>query len=271
MKYFRLRLVTVLPLLVVLAVHAADQPVFDVHIHYSHDVWDKLSPKEAIAKLREIGITRAMVSSSGNEGTLRLYREAPDMIIPVLRPYHERDDIDTWMADDRVLPYLEKQLAKHKYAAIGEFHLWNFQADDPIPRGLVQLAREHNLIMHAHIDANGLKRLFNQDPDARILWAHAGFEDAPVVRKMMEHYDNLWADLSYRYEVFENGEFGPDWKDLLVDYSDRFMLGVDPYTPETWLEMKKVMNWYDSMFDELPPEVAEKIRYKNAERVIKWK
>jgi hypothetical protein len=244
--------------------------VFDVHIHYSHDVWDKISPKEAIAKLREIGITRAMVSSSSDEGTQMLYRAAPEMIVPALRPYRTRDELDTWMGDESVLPYLEQRLAKYRYAAIGEFHLTNFEADLPVPRGLVQLARKHKLMLHAHIDAEGLKRLFNQDPDARILWAHAGFEDAAVVRRMLERYDNLWADLSFRYDAFPDTKFLPQWKELLIDHSDRFMLGVDPYTPLRWLKMGEVMGWYDRMFAKLPPEVAEKIRHKNARRVIKW-
>ena len=50
---------------------AADLPVFDAHIHYSHDAWENLPPKAAIDVLRKAGIRRALVSSSGDEGTQR--------------------------------------------------------------------------------------------------------------------------------------------------------------------------------------------------------
>ncbi|MDZ7803257.1 hypothetical protein [Thiohalophilus sp.] len=107
----------------------AKQPVFDVHIHYSHDVWDKLPPHAAIARLHAAGISRAMVSSSGDMGTRRLYNAAPDRVIPSLRPYRMRGDLNSWMHDPSVIPYLEQKLAEHPYAAIGEFHLEGEQAD----------------------------------------------------------------------------------------------------------------------------------------------
>ena len=61
-------------------------PLFDAHIHYSHDAWDILSPAEAVATLRRAGVTRAFVSSSSDEGTQRLLAAAPDLVVPVLRP-----------------------------------------------------------------------------------------------------------------------------------------------------------------------------------------
>jgi len=74
-----------------------DLPVFDAHIHYSQDVWDAISPQDAIRRLREVGITRALVSSSGDDGTQRLYQTAPEFVIPVLRPYRKRGTLKTWM------------------------------------------------------------------------------------------------------------------------------------------------------------------------------
>jgi hypothetical protein len=67
---------------------AADQnrPIVDAHIHYSHDTWDVLPPPEAIKVLRQAGVKKAFVSSSSDDGTQMLYRAAPDLIVPVLRP-----------------------------------------------------------------------------------------------------------------------------------------------------------------------------------------
>ncbi|MDH5538784.1 MAG: hypothetical protein OEY03_05205, partial [Rhizobacter sp.] len=54
-----------------LAVGAAELPIFDAHVHYSHDAVELTSPKEAAALLRKAGLKSALVSSSGDEGTQR--------------------------------------------------------------------------------------------------------------------------------------------------------------------------------------------------------
>ena len=41
---------------------AADiMPLVDAHLHYSHDAWDDLPPKDAIAVLRRAGLQKAFV------------------------------------------------------------------------------------------------------------------------------------------------------------------------------------------------------------------
>ena len=101
------------------AVAAAELPIFDAHVHYSHDAWETLPPRDAIALLRKAGLKRALVSSSGDDGQQRLLAEAPDLILPSLRPYRTRGEIATWVRDASVLPYLEERLRKYRYVAIG--------------------------------------------------------------------------------------------------------------------------------------------------------
>src|SRR5918994_4987943 len=82
---------------------AAELRIFDAHIHYSHDAWSVVPPKEAVAILRKAGVKRALVSSSDDEGTQKLLAEAPDLIIPELRPYRLRADVGTWVRDPAIL------------------------------------------------------------------------------------------------------------------------------------------------------------------------
>ena len=99
--------------------HAADIPIFDAHVHYSHDAWDNLPPPDAIAILRKAGLQRALVSSSGDEGTQRLVQTAPELVIPSLRPYRKRGDVATWVRDDTVTAFLEERLAgRQTYARL---------------------------------------------------------------------------------------------------------------------------------------------------------
>ena len=269
----RLKLIVVLLFGLVSSINAESfqsqgQPIFDAHIHYSQDVWDAISPQDAIRRLREAGITRALVSSSGDDGTQRLYQAAPEFVIPVLRPYRKRGSLKTWMHDESVIPYLKERLAKYRYVAIGEFHIDNEQANLPVIRQLVQLAKQHNLMLHVHSDAEAISYIFEQDPDAKILWAHGGFEYAYVIRDMFDKHENLWADLSYRQDIFNNNHFLQDWQALLIDHADRFMLGIDTYTPQRWLRVEVVMRWQRQLLNALPKKVASKIGHENGERVI---
>src|SRR3970040_1143530 len=96
------------------APQGADLPIFDAHLHYSHDAWDVVPPKAAIAILRQAGLKRALISSSGDDGQQRLYAEAPELVIPELRPYRSRGDTGTWFRDDSVIPHLEERLRKSR-------------------------------------------------------------------------------------------------------------------------------------------------------------
>ncbi len=111
----------------------AQLPIFDAHLHYSHDAWELVPVPEAIAILRKAGLKRALISSANDEGQQRLYQAAPDLVVPELRPYRTLSDVGTWFKDPSVIPYLEGRLSKYKYAAIGEFHLYGADADLPVP------------------------------------------------------------------------------------------------------------------------------------------
>jgi len=247
---------------------AVELPIFDAHIHYSHDAWDLVSPQQAVSTLRRAGVVRALVSSSGDDGTQKLHREAPDLILPSLRPYRARGELYSWMRDPRVIPYLQERLKTYRYVAIGEYHIYGEEADLPVVRQVIQLARSHGLFMHIHSDADAVDRVFGQDPDARVLWAHAGFEPPSRVRAMMQRYPRLWADLSMRSDIAFAGRVEPEWRAMFLDFPDRFMIGTDTYEPELWDAIGSHMQWVRAWLRDLPGHVAEQIAFRNAEQVL---
>ncbi len=247
---------------------AAELPIFDAHVHYSHDAVEALPPKEAAALLKRAGVKRALVSSSNDDGTQKLLAEAPDIVIPELRPYRTRADTAGWTRDPGIVAYVEERLAKYRYVAIGEFHLYGADADLPVPRRLVELARKHGLMLHAHSDADAVERLYAQWPEARILWAHAGFERPEKVREMLVRYPTLVADLAFRTDHASGGKPAPEWRALFIEFPDRFMVGTDTYVPERWHFVPEHARWSREWLADLPPEVAEKIAWKNGERVF---
>ncbi|MEW6688410.1 MAG: amidohydrolase family protein [Pseudomonadota bacterium] len=247
---------------------SAELPIFDAHLHYSHDAWEVVPPAQAIAILRRAGLKRALISSSGDDGQQRLYAAAPDLVIPELRPYRSRGEIGTWFRDESVIPYLEERLAKYRYAGIGEFHLYGADADLPVPRRVVELARERKLFLHAHSDADAVQRLFRQWPQARILWAHAGFERPEKVREMLRKHANLWCDLAFRTDHASDGKVDPAWRAAFLEFPGRFLVGTDSFTPERWHYIGEHAAWSRRWLADLPPEVAERIAWKNGEALF---
>jgi hypothetical protein len=71
-------------------------PVFDTHVHYSQEAWQPFSPGAILDKLTAAGVARALVSSTPDDGTLKLYRADRERIVPILRPYRDRGDMDGW-------------------------------------------------------------------------------------------------------------------------------------------------------------------------------
>ena len=65
---------------------ASPLPLFDAHVHYSHDAVIAVPPAQAVAILRQAGLRGVLVSSSDDDGTQKLLAEAPDLIVPELRP-----------------------------------------------------------------------------------------------------------------------------------------------------------------------------------------
>ena len=247
---------------------APPMPIFDAHVHYSHDAWERVPPKEAIGILRKAGLSHVLVSSSSDDGTQKLYAEAPDLIIPELRPYRHRGEISTWFRDETLIAHLEDRLKRYKYVAIGEFHLYGADADLPVPRRMVQLAKQYQLFLHAHSDVDAIERLFRQDPGASILWAHSGFEQPQRVREMLRKHKRLWADLAFRSEHGSGGKVDPEWRAAFMEFPDRFLVGTDTFAPERWYYIIEHANWSREWLKDLPGDVAEKIAYRNGEAVF---
>jgi hypothetical protein len=60
---------------------AAQFPIFDAHIHYSRPT-GHLYAERALSILAAAGVRRAIVSSTPDDGTLKLYEKAPKTVVP---------------------------------------------------------------------------------------------------------------------------------------------------------------------------------------------
>ena len=249
---------------------AADPiPLFDAHVHYSHDAWESVPPPQAVAILRKAGLKGVLVSSSDDEGTQKLLAAAPDLIVPELRPYRTRADTSGWVRDDGIVRYLEQRLTRYRYVGIGEFHLYGADAELPVPRRMVALARERGLLLHAHSDADAVNRLFVQWPEARVLWAHSGFEAPGSVRELLRRHPRLWCDLAFRGDHANAGKVDPAWREAFEEFPQRFMVGTDTFTPERWHYIVPHADWTRAWLADLPLPLAERLAWRNGETLLR--
>ena len=257
-----------LPLPALVRAQAGPLPLFDAHLHYSHDAWERIPPPQALALLRQAGLKKAMVSSSSDEGTQKLYALAPDLVVPVLRPYRSRNEIATWVHDRSIVGHLEARLARYRYVGLGEYHVFGADADGAVMRSVVQLARERGLLLHSHSDADAVQRQFAQWPEARILWAHAGFEPPDRVAAMLRRHARLWVDLAFRSDHASGSVVDAGWRALFTEFPDRVLLGTDTFTPERWYYVGEHARWSREWLATLPAELAERIAWRNGEALL---
>ena len=249
-------------------VWAEDLPIFDAHMHYSHDAVLSVPVEKVVQILRDAGVKKALVSSSDDRGTQILKAVAPDMIVPSLRPYRRRGLINTWMHDPSVIDYLERHLVENHYEAIGEFHAYGDDIKTDVIQRMIELAKERNLLLHHHGDREALDLIFASWPEARVLWAHSGFEGPEDVIDALDTYPRLWADLAFRSEMASRGDLSESWRAAFEAHPDRFMVGTDTFAPERWYYVGPHAEFSRGWLSQLPDEIAENIAYANAERML---
>jgi predicted TIM-barrel fold metal-dependent hydrolase len=238
-------------------------------MHYSRADWQVFTPERILTILDRAGVRRALVSSTPDDGTLQLYAAAPQRIVPFLRPYRTREDMRSWPSDPAVQAYVEERLKCGIYKGIGEFHLSATQAEAPTVRHFAALAAQQQLFFHAHVDDITVAKLLSLYPQVRILWAHAGMSaSAATVGQLLEQSANLWVELSLRFDVAAGGWLDPAWQTVFLKYPDRFMVGTDTWTTSRWDDLVPGMQSIRGWLNQLPRDVAERIAYRNAERLF---
>lgn len=244
-------------------------PIFDAHMHYSQPAWEAHDAAAVSQKLDAANVIGALVSSSPDDGTLKLFGAEPARFNPVLRPYREGVGPGTWISDADTPAYLAERLKRGVYLGIGEFHVADAaQVDTPVMRAVIRLAVERGIMLHVHAGAAPIRALFEAEPSLRILWAHAGLSTPPeTVGAVMDEQPRLLADLSFRAAQIARGDaLDPVWRDLLTRHKDRFMIGTDTYVTPRWDAYEAIVEAHRRWLALMPRDVAVAIAYGNALR-----
>jgi hypothetical protein len=268
------------------AAAAADYagPLFDAHLHYNEEAWDgREGPHplpDVLSRMQRNGVRAVIANSRPNDGTKALAqapetRHAGVTVVPFIRLYRNRADYNSWFRDDTIHDMVQAELARGTaagpYRGIGEFHLYDSaNANGPVARKLMRLAEEKDLYVLAHVDDVAIDLLMAHTPtqgrNARVIWAHTGIGGAPPARvdQLLARYPRLMGELSYRPGLTcDGGKLCPEWRQLVLKYPGRFLIGSDTWVNQRWQYYDELMKGYRSWLGDLPPDVARRIGWEN--------
>jgi hypothetical protein len=252
----------------------ADEPIeiFDAHMHYNWEPKPFYSVDEVLALFKKHRVTGILATSRPNTGTHALMEAKPPglQIVPFIRPYRVRADIQTWFGDPFIFDLVQDEFKRGYYRGIGEFHISGRAAENEWVKKTVDFAVANDLFLHAHADAEAVEILMSHNPQARIVWAHTGFSLEPErVAALLGKYPHVWGELSYRGGIVDGaGKLAADWRALFTKFPDRFLLGSDTWINERWATYGDIMAGYRAWLAQLPPDVANKIAHGNAKRLF---
>ena len=219
-------------------------PIFDAHLHYSHDAWECV-PVAGRDRDPAQGRRQARAGLElRRRGPAAPLPAAPDLVIPELRPYRRRGEIGTWFRDETVVPYLEERLAKYRYVAhrripplrrrrrpAGAARAWSSSRASTT----CSCTRIPTPMRSSACSSSGRRR------------ASCGRTPASTrpenVAEMLRKHKNLWCDLAFRTDHGSGGKVDPAWRKVFLEFPDRFMVGTDTFTPERWHYVGEHADW----------------------------
>jgi len=252
-------------------------PLFDAHLHYNDEAQQPHPLPDVLGRMQRSGVRAIVANSRPNDGTKTFAgareqtRAAGVTVVPFVRLYRNRADYSGWFKDESVYQMVLAELAQGTaagpYRGLGEFHLYeSANANGPVARKLMRLAQEKGLAVLAHVDDDAIDLLLAHAPDTKLIWAHSGIGGPPVsrVRALLHRHPRLMGELSYRPGLTDaDGHLSAEWKALLSEFPERFLIGSDTWVNARWDSYESLMREARLWLGDLPPAVARRIAWHN--------
>jgi predicted TIM-barrel fold metal-dependent hydrolase len=257
-------------------------PLIDAHSHLPNlqvlDAYVDAMKRNNVSKVVLLGV--GGVQKDDPAWIAAAVRKYPDRVIPGL----PLPDPTSKAAAAR----LDSELAKGNIRVIGEVHVRQVSRKidfDPLhpPFGEVLEVsgrRRVPIVVHYEMEGgenHGFDVALAAHRSATIILAHGGSTKPERLEAFLTRNPNLVVDLSGMHFLrkpslaTETGSLDPGWKRMLEKFPDRFLMGLDVWAPRLFepATLDRLIGWTRRILGELPPEVAEKVAYKNAARLFR--
>ena len=166
-------LIAAVVLLSAVPAQAAEEPIeiFDAHLHYNWEPTPYYQVDEILALFKKHRVTGILATSRPNDGTHALMDSNADglWIVPFIRPYRVRPDIQTWFNDPTIFDLVQDEFKRGYYRGIGEFHLSGKAAATDWVKKAVDFAVANDLYLHAHADDEAVEILMRHNGRAAVV------------------------------------------------------------------------------------------------------
>lgn len=159
-----------------------------------------------------------------------------------------------------------------------DWHMEAVAADRDIPEHIKGAPNPDRL--SANIGA--FERLLDHAPGATIIWDHLGWDNTgertvALARRLLKAHPNLvmnfkvaGGSLTVNRALPKGGGLGDEWRVLILEFPDRFLIGSDVKTrpPNSRSRTNESPRGVSRLLRELPPRVARQIAIENPKRVF---
>ena len=259
-------------------------PIYDAHSH----IGGKAHLKKIINYYKKVNIKKAMLFVELKDVN-EIKKRIPENFLLFSDAFKNKKKDNKYRLQKDHFSLLKKLLKDKSIAGVGEFYsfLSIHPSKDPIKTDLfsnelkkyLSFLNNNKVIFHIHDELMDKKRqsIFALYPNIKFILAHCGYKSPEELRLILKKNKNVYTDLS----LISNYHFGPskkwggpkvkidlsnEWKKILIEYSDRFLVGSD-ISKRRADKLSVVIKDYRKLLGNLPNNVAEKIAYKNFEKL----
>ncbi len=198
----------------------------------------------------------------------------------------------------KLMARLEEDLKSKRIKGIGEIFVNNktssqtgwmkrrMKTDAASMRAIFALAAKYKAFVGIHMEwksdsVKQLETVLKASPGMKLLINHCGSENkASQMRPFLKKYPNAYCELSFRYPpvmpkkakrriIFTESSFDKDWKSLIEDFPDRFMIGTDAHNSKQYTDSIKTVR--KGLLKKLTPKTAKMGAYGNAQKLFDLK
>ena len=217
-------------------------------------------------------------------------------------------------AAQRILSEIDQKLIQHKVVGIGEVLVrhWAYAGDggqigrhaeidqsfdSVFIRQIALVAMRHDVPVVIHMEAypdlvNQLQLVLTELPRLKLVWAHGcGRLNPTKIQALLESHSALYCDLSnmtntggygsgwpraesYTSKMEEGGVFLEAYKNVILNFPDRFFVGMDVAHQSRWAMQKgntfeKRVQRTRELLGQLPISIARKLAFENTLKIFK--
>ncbi len=283
----------------VTSVEGGELYFIDAHSQVDHKV---VPMEKVISIMNQGGVSHTILSARGKlkgKDLLIFSSKYRDQITPAVRTKGKHYDAGS----PRYYRMLKSQVASGKYSAIAEVLMYHAQKGDKAPEYVVypedkrvltalEYAIDNSWPFVVHIEFGSLygekkkrymesmERMLDNYSEQPFVLAHMGQLKSDECRRLIESHENIYFHTGWTnpaavrssnqpwVNLFKGKYLAPEWRDLFIQYPQRFVFALDNVFAEHWTSfyVEQMQYWRKAMA-ELPVEVANQIAHGNAERL----